>query len=96
MLPIKYFENACYISDIGRTTISRSSMWTSKKQTNTNIGTSSGAIADIFGNIDMENIIVLESSCQNVFEDEMRTRMDALSIEMGAIYILSIKAYTKN
>lgn len=76
------------MGDIGKSSISRSSILTLKRQRSLDVGTNGGFTIDVrtsvkvshdvFGDDEMESIPGFETSHQDLFEDEMQTRMEAL------------------
>lgn len=62
VLPTKYFETIHCIGDIGRSTISRSSAQTSKRQRSDDVTISDRVVDDIFGDDKMENILASKPS----------------------------------
>lgn len=90
--PTKDFETIHCMSDIGWAMVSRSSPQKSKKNI-VDIGISSGTTIDILADDKMENITSFDLSCQELFEDKVRTRMNILSKKREPC-ILFMKVYT--
>lgn len=75
------------MGDIRMSLILRSSTYTSKKPKTIDVGTSDKVAIEISRWYDMENITTPEPSWCNIFKDEVKMIMDALSTQIKVMHI---------
>lgn len=79
MLLTRDLDLVWLMGNIGKSTISWSSTKTSKRQRSSDASTNGRVVDDILGDEDMENMFSSKSCHQDLFENEMRMRVEALS-----------------
>lgn len=75
VLPTKDSKTTRYMGDVRRSTISKSFTQAFKRQRTIDVGSNNGAMDDILDDNEMENIYASQPSLQELFENEVRTRI---------------------